>query len=297
MTLQQLKYVVEVATRGSISSAAASLYIAQPSLSKAIATLEQELGITIFQRSARGIQLTEEGNRFLAYARQVVDNIDLLEARYVGPMGPRRTLCVSCPHETHFAQLFAELVREVNEESFEFVLREVPATVVLEDVRQQRSELGIIYCGEANRERLMASVHDAGLHYAAFTLATPYIVVRQGHPLAKESSVDAESLAPYPRIMLEWVSYTRKSFGSSLAGLPSPNKVIRTTDRQTQQQLVEQLDGYMFRLAVDEHYLEHDGMVTLPLDSSSPIEVGLLTRPGIPLSPLAQGYKQLLLGE
>ena len=79
MTLQQLKYVVEVAERGSITEAAKALFIAQPSLSAAVRELEEEAGITIFLRNSRGILLTQEGVEFLGYARQVVQQAALIE--------------------------------------------------------------------------------------------------------------------------------------------------------------------------------------------------------------------------
>ena len=85
MTLQQLKYVVEVAERGSITEAAKALFIAQPSLSAAVRELEEEAGITIFLRNSRGILLTQEGAEFLGYARQVVQQAALIEDKYIEP--------------------------------------------------------------------------------------------------------------------------------------------------------------------------------------------------------------------
>ncbi len=82
MTLQQLKYVITIAECGSITSAAKKLLVAQPSLSKSVSELEKEMDINIFFRNNRGIYLSEEGTRFLSYARQVVEQIELLEQQY-----------------------------------------------------------------------------------------------------------------------------------------------------------------------------------------------------------------------
>src|SRR5690606_12532084 len=83
VTLQQLKYILAIVRCGSISEAAKQLYISQPSLSNAVKELEQEIGVDIFLRSPRGIALSNEGAEFLAYARQVVEQAELLEQKYV----------------------------------------------------------------------------------------------------------------------------------------------------------------------------------------------------------------------
>jgi len=81
MTLQQLKYILAIVACGSISEAAKRLYVSQPSLSSAVKELEEEFGIEIFVRSPKGIALTNEGIEFLAYARQVVEQAELMEQR------------------------------------------------------------------------------------------------------------------------------------------------------------------------------------------------------------------------
>ena len=83
MTLQQLKYVLAVASKGSINEAAKSLFISQPSLSNAIKELEQELKINIFVRTNRGMTLTNDGFEFIGYARQVIQQYEMLEEKYI----------------------------------------------------------------------------------------------------------------------------------------------------------------------------------------------------------------------
>jgi len=95
MTLQQLKYIITIAETGSITTAAQRLFIAQPSLSKSVAELEKEMGITIFNRSNRGVYLSEDGTKFLSYARQIVEQAELLENEYKSTAPPRRAFAVS----------------------------------------------------------------------------------------------------------------------------------------------------------------------------------------------------------
>ena len=92
MTLQQLKYIIKIVECGSITEAAKKLFITQPSLSSSVKELEKELGFELFSRSAKGISLTVDGAEFLSYARQVVEQEELLEQRYLGKK-PSRQLC------------------------------------------------------------------------------------------------------------------------------------------------------------------------------------------------------------
>lgn len=82
MTLQQLRFLIAVAESGSINAAAQRLYTAQSNISNAVKSLEQELHLEIFTRSSRGVTLTNDGTELLGYARQVVEQADMLEARY-----------------------------------------------------------------------------------------------------------------------------------------------------------------------------------------------------------------------
>ena len=129
MTLQQLKYIIVIAETGSITMAAERLFIAQPSLSKAVAELEKEMGISIFNRSNRGVYLSEEGTKFLSYARQIVEQAELLESEYKAAPPPNRAFAVSSQHYAFVVNAFVELVREYGREKYEFSLRELKNTV------------------------------------------------------------------------------------------------------------------------------------------------------------------------
>jgi len=98
MTLQQLKYVIEVARSRSISKAAQALFISQPSLSNALKELEKEIGVKIFSRTNKGIHVTKEGSEFLGYARQVLEQAELLENRYYNNAAPQHHFAVSAQH-------------------------------------------------------------------------------------------------------------------------------------------------------------------------------------------------------
>ena len=120
MTLKQLRYVTVVADTGSITEAARQLYIAQPSLTSAIRELENEYGIVIFKRSKKGIEVTPEGEEFLGYARQVLEQTDLIDERYTGSNRGKLRFCVSSQHYSFVVEAFVKLLKEYGGELIEF---------------------------------------------------------------------------------------------------------------------------------------------------------------------------------
>ena len=124
MTLQQLKYVVTVAETGTITEAAGKLYISQPSLTNAIHELEREMQIVIFNRTNKGISLSKEGDIFLGYARQVLEQAEILEDKYKGEGSGKKQFCVSTQHYSFAVNAFVDLIKKYGQEEYDFSLRE-----------------------------------------------------------------------------------------------------------------------------------------------------------------------------
>lgn len=193
MTLQQLKYVVEVAERGSITEAAKSLFIAQPSLSAAIRDLEEETGTTIFLRNSRGILLTQEGVEFLGYARQVVQQAALIEDKYIAHSATRRRFSVSTQHYSFTSSAFVELVRVQGGKSYEFILREGKTYDTIMDVRHLRSEMGVIYLCSFNEAVIKKTLRESNLVFLElFFCQTAYFYRTDNPHLAGRGERDAQ---------------------------------------------------------------------------------------------------------
>lgn len=116
MTLQQLKYVITVANTGTITEAANRLFISQPSLTNAIHELEKEMNITIFNRTNKGISISKEGEDFLGYARQVLEQAAILEDKYKGGSGGKKQFCVSTQHYSFAVNAFVDLIKEYGQD-------------------------------------------------------------------------------------------------------------------------------------------------------------------------------------
>lgn len=290
MTLTQLRYVIEVAEAGSISAAAARLFIAQPSLSKAVGELEAEMGVRIFERGARGVRLTDEGTRFLSYARQVVEQADLLESQYLHAEPRRRVFAVSSQHYAFVVNAFVGLVREIGREKYEFSLREGTTAGIIEDVRTQRSEVGVIYLSDFNREIIEGAVKRAELRFEPLFTASPHVFVSRTSPLAGRSSVTLGDLEPFPRLTYDQGSQNSFYFSEELHSTQMVDKQIVVTDRATLFNLLIGLDGYTISSGVLSADLNGEDIVAVPLESDEHMEIGYLRAAGRPLSSVAERY-------
>lgn len=290
MTLTQLRYVIEVAEAGSISAAAARLFIAQPSLSKAVGELEAEMGVRIFERGARGVRLTDEGTRFLSYARQVVEQADLLESQYLHAEPRRRVFAVSSQHYAFVVNAFVGLVRQIGREKYEFSLREGTTAGIIEDVRTQRSEVGVIYLSDFNREIIEGAVKRAELRFEPLFTASPHVFVSRTSPLAGRSSVTLGDLEPFPRLTYDQGSQNSFYFSEELHSTQMVDKQIVVTDRATLFNLLIGLDGYTISSGVLSADLNGEDIVAVPLESDEHMEIGYLHAAGRPLSSVAERY-------
>lgn len=187
MHLHQLKYVIAVAETKSITKAAGQLYISQPSLSNAIKDLEAETGITLFVRSRSGVVLTKEGMEFLGYARQVIQQMELLEDKYITAQPPKTRFGVSTQHYTFTENAFVDLVRRFGQERYEFYFNETGTHQILEDVKNRISDLGILYLSNENESVLRKTLAEYGLEFVPLFSAKPHVF------FAEKSSVGCKA--------------------------------------------------------------------------------------------------------
>lgn len=294
VTLQQLRYIIEVAECGSINAAAQNLFVSQSSLSTSIKDTERELGIEVFNRSNRGITLTSDGIEFLGYARQVVEQVDLLERRYSDKRseGVGR-FAVSTQHYAFSLAAFIELCEEFKGDEYDFEFRETRTGEIIADTRTFRSELGILYLSNYNRKVLVKTFSDSGLRFTPLFQASPHVFVGEGHPLASKATVTPQDLEHYPRYSFE--QGTENSFfyaEEPLSHLPH-KRTIAISDRGTLSNLLTHHNGYTISTGVLSEEM-NNGIVAIPLDSDEAMTVGYINHADIALSPLAERYVQIL---
>lgn len=173
MTLQQLRYVVTVAEMGTITEAANRLYISQPSLTNAIHELEKEMNLVIFNRTNKGITLSKEGDDFLGYARQVLEQAAILEDKYKGKDGGKKQFCVSTQHYSFAVNAFVDLIQKYGQKEYDFSLRETQTYEIIEDVARMRSEIGILFLNDFNEKVLTKLLKAQELEFHLLFVARP----------------------------------------------------------------------------------------------------------------------------
>ncbi|MFC7680899.1 LysR family transcriptional regulator [Paenibacillus sp. GCM10028914] len=294
MTLQQLKYAIEVATRGSMNEAAKRLFISQPSLSNAIRDLEEEFQITIFERTNKGISLSKEGAEFLGYARQVVEQAELLENRYVNAKPSPQHFSVSTQHYAFAVNAFVNLVREYGQDEYELALRETKTYEIIKDVKTLHSEIGILYLNEFNDKVINKLLKDAGLQFTSLFTAKPHIFISTNNPLAKQSVVKIEQLNDYPYLSFDQGEFNSFHFSEEILSTLSHKKSIMVNDRATLFNLLIGLNGYTISTGVLSADLNGNDIIPVPLESDESINVGWISHKNITLSKLAIAYVDAL---
>lgn len=294
MKLQQLKYAIQIAQTGSFHTAAQNLFITQPSLSKAIAELEKEMRILIFHRTNRGVRLTEEGTKFLAYARQVIEQVELLEQQYKQNTPIRRVFAISAQHYAFVVNAFVTLVQEYGQAEYEFSLRESRTFDIIEDIRTRRSELGIIYLSHFNREVMQRILRENNLHFEPLFTAAPHVFVSSKNPLVGSEYVTLKDLANYPRLTYEQGANNSFYFSEELHSVEFSPKSIVVTDRATLFNLLIGLDGYTICSGILSQDLNGSDIVSIPLESEETMEIGYVYYEGSQLSAIGRRYITLL---
>lgn len=237
MTLLQLKYVLTVAQTGTISDAAKELFIAQPSLTSAIKDLETELGIEIFHRTRKGVTVTTEGEEFLSYARQVIEQTNLIEEKYFHHGPVKHQFCVSCQHYSFTAEAFIELLKNYDGNQYDFRIRETTTYEIIEDVARLRSEIGVLYLNDFNKAILKKTLRENNLKFHSLFIARPHVFLSSNHPLAAKDPVTLEDLDPYPRLAYEQGTHNSFYFSEEILSTRNCKKDIMVRDRGDSLQL------------------------------------------------------------
>lgn len=290
MTLQQLKYIIAIVNCGSISEAAKQLFISQPSLSNAVKELEEELGIEIFVRSPRGISLTNDGIEFLAYARQVVEQAELLEQKYLNKKPAKKLCSISTQHYAFAVQAFVALLKELDENEYECTLRETRTYEIIEDVRNLRSEVGILYMSEFNRKVISKLLLENDLKFHPLFAAEPHVFISVDHPLAARSILDIEELDDYPCLVFEQGEYNSFYFSEEILSTRTYRKKILVSDRATLFNLLVGLNGYTISSGVLNQDMYGKQITSVRLRTDEEILIGYIVNQKGSLSNLANSY-------
>ena len=295
MTLTQLRYVIAIANAGSMNEAARNLFISQPSLSSTVKDLEEEIGVELFRRSNRGIFVTPEGEEFLGYARQVVEQYELMEAKYISKKPSKKKFSVSTQHYTFAVDAFVEMVKQFGMDEYEFAIHETKTYSVIENVKNFKSEIGILYLNDFNSKVLTKLFHEYNLEFHELLKCSIYVYMWKGHPLADREEIELSELLEYPCLSFEQGEYNSFYFAEEVLSTYEYKRLIKADDRATFLNLMVGLNGYTLCSGIICEKLNGSEYCAVRLKSDEVMTIGYLARKGAPISSLGKKYLEEIL--
>lgn len=290
MTLVQLKYVIAAASQPSLNEAAKSLFISQPSLSSAIRSLENEIGFDLFIRSKNGITLTSKGMEFIGYAKAVVEQYELLDAKYISQTKVKKTFSVSMQHYTFAVNAFVELVKQYGMDAYEFEVHETKTYEVIENVKNRQSEIGILYLNDFNKKGLNKLFAEYDLQFHPLLECGVYVYMWKGHPLANRSEIALEELDEYPCLGFAQGKHNSFYLAEEVLSTYQYKRFIRANDRATLLNLMVGLNGYTLCSGILCENLNGKEYCAIKLKSDERMTIGYISRKDAPLSAIGKKY-------
>ncbi|HEL1209486.1 TPA: LysR family transcriptional regulator [Streptococcus equi subsp. zooepidemicus] len=297
MRIQQLQYIIKIVECGSMNEAAKQLFITQPSLSNAVKELEQEMGITIFIRNSKGITLTKDGVEFLSYARQIIEQTALLEDRYKNHNTSRELFSVSSQHYAFVVNAFVSLLKRADMTQYELFLRETRTWEIIDDVKNFRSEIGVLFINDYNRDVLTKLFEENHLTVSTLFKTTPHIFISKSNPLANKTSLTIDDLLDFPYLSYDQGIHNSFYFSEEMMAHIPHSKSIVVSDRATLFNLMIGLNGYTVASGILSTNLNGDQIVAIPLDVPDVIEIVFIKHEKANLSKMGERFIDYLLEE
>ena len=296
MNITQIKYVLEIASSSSMREAATKLFVSQPALSASVSELEDELGILIFERTNKGISLTDEGREFVSYAKKAVGQYEILEDRYLSKDSDKERFSVSTQHYNFAIKAFTDVIKTADPERYVFSVHETKTRDVLEDVRTMKSEVGIISFSGASERVIKKLFREYQLEFTPLMQRETYAYVWKDHKFAKRKNISIEELKDYPCVSFDQTDDSNFYLTEEAMADYDFQKMIKSDDRATTMEIIAELHGYSIgsgMLANDNAILQ--GMVSIKLKEEDPLIIGYIIRKGSQLSVYGKAYVEELM--
>ena len=293
MTLQQLRYIVEISKSGSITAAAKKLFIAQPSLSKVVKDLEEEFHITILKRSRHGISFTTEGLEFLQFAHHVLEASDAMEDYFRKErLDEDLRLSVSSHHYLFAVDGLINLLTNIPEEiPYTIRLREGRTSEIIRDVLVSRSQIGIIYITKRTEQFMSRLLTKNNLEFIPLHEFTPHVYVSSAHPLAGFSEVTTIQLTDYPHVCYDQGSEPKQLSEEFVIPNSISKQTVYVSDRSSMLSIIANTEAYNIGTGCLLPSVVGTEVVSVPIaDISATMRVGWIKQKNLPLTPELAKY-------
>ncbi len=266
MTLQQLRYVVEIEKTGSITKSAANLFMSQPNLSSSLKELETEIGITVFNRTAKGVEVTEDGLEFLSYAKSIISQIDRLEFIFKDQKRKTATLNVACTRSSYVVRILCDYYNQLPADlSVNLKLSELTSLKAMEAVADGQADLGRISFDEINYKSYERFARKNRLIMELLWKVDTYVLMSSNHPLAKHSMITMEMLNQYTRVVYSDLEI-------DIIPIEENHRRIAVSDRGTMMDVLSSCqDSYLWTISTHPHILKAHDLVAIPCEGAPAI--------------------------
>ena len=295
MTLMQLRYIITISETGSLNRAASLLYVSQPSLTSAVKELEKELGIVIFNRSGKGVTLTNDGTEFLLYAKQMYSQYEGILEKYGKGGSHKKKFGVSTQHYSFAVKAFVDMAKEFDMSKYEFAIRETKTREVISDVSTLKSEIGVLYLCDFNRKPMTKLLKQENLEFHHLIDCQAYVYLWKHHPLAAEASICFAQLEGYPCLAFEQGDNSSFYLAEEILSTNEYSQLIRANDRATMLNLMVGLNGYTLCSGIICEELNGSDFIAVPFkddeqNQNSIMEIGYVTKKNMILSSMGELY-------
>ncbi len=290
MTLQQLRYIVEVSKCSTISKAAQSLFLTQPTLSKAIKDLEEELGICILERGSSKTRFTAEGTELLCYAKQLLEQAQQIENRFINGTVEKKRVSISTQHYAFAVKAFIELLNSEKSNDYEFYLRESKTYEIIDDVFNKKSDIGIIFLSDSTSRYLTRLLQSKDIEFTPLKNFTSHIYMRRNHPLAENSKVTLQQLEEYTCIAYEQDN-SSLNFAEETVDVSGFRKIVYVRDRATAFNILGNTDCYNIGTGCIIDGIIENNIISLPLEGyGEKMTVGWIKLKNMEMKPIMSQY-------
>lgn len=291
MTILQLKYVLAIANSSSMREAAGKLFVTQPALSSTVRELEEEVGIKIFERTNKGISLTDQGSEFISYAKQAVSQYELIEDRYIEKDKEVKHFSVSMQHYVFAVRAFVNIIRLFEEKKYVYAVHETRTAEVLYNVRDMESEIGVISYSKSNENVMKKLFREYQLDFQPLIVCDTYVYLWKGHPLADRNKISLKELEEYPCVSFDQSGDSDFYITEEPLGNYEFKKLIKSNDRATSSEILAELNGYSIGTGMMmESVIMNDEIIAIKLKEQDPLTIGYIIRNNHKLSDIGEAY-------
>ncbi|MBQ5999287.1 MAG: LysR family transcriptional regulator [Treponema sp.] len=291
MTLNQIKYILGVAECGSLNKASEKLYVSQPSLTSSVHDAEYELGFKIFNRSTKGVTITDRGAQLIEDMRALYSQYEEIIYKYT--QKERKAFGVSTLYYAFARKAFVNLVNQFGSDGYDFSFREMKTQQVIDDVSLGKSSVGILYMSDKNRAEMLKTLELRHLEFHHLTECNAFVYLYKNHPLAEKESISLEELSEY-----KFVTFDKNDlaafFTEEVLHRHELSQSITVADRSTVLSLLKSLNGYTFLSGIlgeedDEDYIPIP-LKNISEDLTRSFELGYITAKNVRLANIELTY-------